>query len=179
MLNAGEALYTYEFAGYWKDVGTLQSLWDANMELLLEDSPIKLNDNSWKIYARNPNEPPVYNGPDSKIINSMVCEGSVIEGTVEHSVIFYGVKIGKGAMVKDSVILPNTVIEDGAVVEYSITGQEVHIGKNARVGASEDVAKAFLAPGKMTGYLAVLADETQIGDGIVVKPGEMLDQNRL
>ena len=149
------------------------------MELLLEDSPVKLNDNTWKIYARNPNEPPVYNGPDSEVINSMVCEGSVINGKVEHSVIFYGVHIGEGAVIKDSVILPNTVIEDGAIVEYSIIGQETKVGKNARIGASEEVAKAFCAPGKMTGYMAVLADEITIGDGVVVKPGEMLDQDRI
>ncbi|MBQ7059798.1 MAG: glucose-1-phosphate adenylyltransferase [Firmicutes bacterium] len=179
MLNAGEPLYTYEFAGYWKDVGTLQSLWEANMELLLEDSPVKLNDNTWKIYARNPNEPPVYNGPESEIKNSMVCEGSVINGKVEHSVIFYGVHIGEGAVIKDSVILPNSVIGDGAIVEYSIIGQETKVGKGARIGAAEEVAKAFCEPGKMTGYMAVLADEIKIGDGVIVKPGEMLDQDRV
>ena len=179
MLAAGERMYAYEFDGYWKDVGTLQSLWDANMELLLPDSPINLGDNTWKIYARNPNEMPHYTSGHAKVKNAMVSEGCRIHGTVENSIIFHGAYVGRGTVVKDSLILPNTVIEDGAVVEYSIIGQNTHIGKNAKIGAPKEVAEATVTPGKMTGYMAVLADDITIGDGQVVAPAEMLDEDRL
>ncbi len=179
MLAAGERMYAYEFDGYWKDVGTLASLWDANMELLLPDSPINLNDNTWKIYARNPNEMPHYTSGHAKVKNSMVTEGCRIHGVVENSIIFYGAYVGRGAVVKDSVILPNTVIDDNAVVEYSIIGQNAHIGKGAKIGAPKEVGEATVTPGKMTGYLAVLADDITIGDGQVVQPAEMLDEDRL
>ena len=178
MLNAGERMFAYEFSGYWKDVGTLDSLWDANMELLSKDSPIKLGDPSWKIYARNPNEMPHYTSAHAVIKNSLISEGTRVHGTVENSVIFYGAYIGRGAVVKDSVILPYTTIEDGAVVEYSIIGQNVTVGKNAAVGASKEVAMATVTPGKMSGYMAVLGDDLTIGDGQVVKAGEMLDESR-
>lgn len=179
MLTDGEPVYAYEFSDYWKDVGTLQSLWDANMELLGEDSPIKLGDNSWKIYSRNPNEPPHYTGADATVKNSLVTEGSVIEGTVENSVIFYGVYVGKGAVVKNSVILPNTRIEDGARVDYAIIGQDTRVGKGAVVGMDREEAIKKVHPGPKTGYLAVLADEITIGAGKVVEAGEMLDDDRI
>lgn len=179
MLNAGEAMYAYEFSGYWKDVGTLDSLWEANMELLDPANPINLSDPAWKIYARNPNEPPHYTSSEAQIKNSMITEGTRVYGSVEHSVIFHGVYIGKGAVVKDSVILPNTRIEDGAVVEYAIVGQEAVIGKNAKVGCSKEEALQTVQPDPMAGYMAVLADEIQIGENKIVKAGEMLAADRL
>ncbi len=178
MLNAGEPIYAYEFNGYWKDVGTFGSLWDANMELLLENSPVKLSDNNWKIYSRNPNEPPHFLGGKAYIKNSMITEGTRVHGTVENSVIFYGCYIGRGAIVKDSVILPNTRIEDGAIVNYAIIGQDVKIGKNACVGAPKQEAEKTGTPGKLTGYLAVIGDELTVQDNGVVLPGEMLEENR-
>ena len=179
MLEDKEPLYAYEFNGYWKDVGTLPSLWETNMELLGEDSPIKLGDPSWKIYSRNPNEPPHYTAPDAVITNSMITEGAVIEGAVENSVIFYGVHIGKGAVVKNSVIMPDTHIEDGAVVEYSIIGQDATIGERAKVGMSREDAIKSVHPGKLTGYLAVIGDDVVIGKDQVVQAGEMLGENRI
>ncbi|MCI8633110.1 MAG: glucose-1-phosphate adenylyltransferase [Lachnospiraceae bacterium] len=179
MLGAGEAMYAYEFSGYWKDVGTLDSLWEANMELLDPANPINLSDPTWKIYARNPNEPPHFTAAEAQIKNSMITEGTRVYGTVEHSVIFHGVSIGKGAIVRDSVILPNSKIEDGAVVEYAIVGQEAVIGKNARVGCSKEEAMKTVQPDPMAGYMAVLADEIQIGENKTVQAGEMLAQDRL
>jgi len=109
----------------------------------------------------------------------MITEGTRVYGTVEHSVIFHGVSIGKGAIVRDSVILPNSKIEDGAVVEYAIVGQEAVIGKNARVGCSKEEAMKTVQPDPMAGYMAVLADEIQIGENKTVQAGEMLAQDRL
>ena len=179
MLNAGEAMYAYEFDGYWKDVGTLDSLWDANMELLDPSNPINLADPSWKVYARNPNEPPHFTSAEANITNSMISEGDRIYGTVDHSVIFSGVTIGKGAIVKDSVILPNTVIGEGAVVEYAIIGQETVIGENAKVGCSKEEAMATVEPGPMAGYMAVIGDEITVGENQIVKAGEMLAEDRI
>jgi len=180
MLNAGERLFAYEFADYWKDVGTLQSLWEANMELLGEDSPIRLSDSSWKIYARNPNEPPHYASDTAVILNSMVSEGTVINGTVENSVISYGVTVEEGAVIKDSVILPNTYIGKNSKITYSIIGQEVHVGDDVTIGAPLDESEANdeVTPGKLTGYLAVVGDELKVGNGKSVQAGEMLSRNR-
>lgn len=179
MLNAGEPMYAYEFSGYWKDVGTLDSLWEANMELLDPSNPINLSDPTWKIYARNPNEAPHFCSSIAQIKNSMITEGTQVYGSVEHSVIFHGVYIGEGAVVKDSVILPNTRIEAGAVVEYSIIGQETVVGRGAQVGCRKEEAMATVEPGKMSGYMAVLGDEIRIGENQIVKAGEMLDEDRL
>lgn len=173
MLKAGEKLYAYEFSGYWKDVGTLDSLWDANMELIKPESPINLGDNSWKIYSRNPNEPPHFVGEGGEIHNSLVTEGCQIYGKVENSVLFHGVYVGKGAIVRDSVILPGTHIGDGANIQYSILGQEVEVGKKAVIGCPMAEAKDKVKPGKMCGYMAVLGDETVVEDGEVVEGGIM------
>ncbi len=179
MLDAGEKLFAYEFDGYWKDVGTLDSLWDANMELLDINNPVKLNDASWKIYARSTNEMPQYISVNAKVKNSLITEGCRIHGNVENSVISNGVYVGRGAVVKNSVILPGTTIEDGAKIEYSIIGQNVTIGKNATVGAAKEVAMATVEPGKMSGYMAVLGDNMTVGEGVTVKAGEMLAEDRL
>ena len=178
MLNAGERMFAYEFDGYWKDVGTLDSLWDANMELLSADSPVNLNDSSWKIYARSANAMPQYVSVHAKVKNSIVAEGCRVHGNVENSVVFNDVYIGRGAVVKDSVILPNTVIEDNAKVEYSILGQGVTVAQGAVVGAAKEVAMATVEPGKMSGYMAVLGDSITIGENVTVKAGEMLAEDR-
>jgi glucose-1-phosphate adenylyltransferase len=170
MLNDGEIMMAYEFDDYWKDVGTIDSLWQANMELLGEDSPIKLNDPSWKIYARNPNAQPHYVADGAVIKDSIITEGASIYGTVEHSVLFHGCRVGKGAIVRDSVILPDAVIEDGAVVQYSIVGQDAVICKNATVGAPKETCDS--------GAIAVVGDNVRIGENAQVAPGEMIGENR-
>ncbi|MBQ7916148.1 MAG: glucose-1-phosphate adenylyltransferase, partial [Firmicutes bacterium] len=170
MLNDGEVMMAYEFDDYWKDVGTIDSLWQANMELLGEESPIKLNDPSWKIYARNPNAQPHYVADGAVIKDSLITEGASIYGTVEHSVLFHGCRIGKGAIVRDSVILPDAVIAEGAVVQYSIVGQEAVIGKNATVGAPKETCDS--------GAIAVVGDTVRVGENAQVAPGEMIGENR-
>ncbi|MBQ7706060.1 MAG: glucose-1-phosphate adenylyltransferase [Selenomonadaceae bacterium] len=132
MLNDGARLFSYAFDGYWKDVGTIESLWLANMDLLEDTPPFELN-GDWKIYSSNPSMPPHYVGPDASVKRAMISEGAKVLGEVEHSVIFPGASIGKGAKVTNSVIFPGAVIEDGAVVDYAILAQDVTIKADAKV----------------------------------------------
>ena len=127
MLASGLKLLAYRFDGYWKDVGTIQSLWEANMELLDEDPKFVLDDEDWKIYGKNPVLPPHYISETAKISNSYITEGCEIYGTVENSVLFRGVKVGKGAKVKNCVLMQDTVVGEGANLEYVITDKDVTI----------------------------------------------------
>ena len=137
MLNDGARMFSYAFDGYWKDVGTIESLWLANMDLLEDTPPFELN-GDWKIYSSNPSMPPHYVGADAIVKRSMISEGAKVLGTVEHSVIFPGAVVGKGARVTNSVIFPGTVIEDGAVVDYAILAQDVTIKAGAKVEGKEN-----------------------------------------
>lgn len=137
MLNDGARMFSYAFDGYWKDVGTIESLWLANMDLLEDTPPFELN-GDWKIYSSNPSMPPHYVGSDAIVKRSMISEGAKVLGTVEHSVIFPGATVGKGARVTNSVIFPGTVIEDGAVVDYAILAQDVTIKAGAKVEGKEN-----------------------------------------
>jgi glucose-1-phosphate adenylyltransferase len=146
MLADKARLYSYAFDGYWKDVGTIESLWQANMDLLQDVPPFELN-GDWKIYSSNPSMPPHFVGPDTKIKNSMVSEGSMILGEVENSVIFPGVRIGKGAKITNSVVMPSTVIRENAVVDYAIIAQNCEIAEGAKV-AGEKGAITVVAEGE-------------------------------
>ena len=134
MLQNNEQMYAYAFQGYWKDVGTIDSLWEANMDLLDPNVPLDLYDDAWKIYARNPVMPPQYVAEGAVTQNSMISEGCIVEGDVDFSILFAGVTVEKGAVVHDSIIMPGSVIKAGAVVEYSIVAENVVIGENAQVG---------------------------------------------
>ncbi len=142
MLASGERLFAYEYGGYWKDVGTIESLWEANMELLRDDPPIDLYDKGWRIFSQNPNDPPQFIDADARVTNSMICEGCMIHGTVEHSMISPGVVVEAGALVKDSIIMDDTKICAGAQVLTSIIDEEAVIGKDAIVGADDQQAPA-------------------------------------
>ena len=135
MLRDNQKMVAYPFEGYWKDVGTIDSLWEANMDLLNPNIPLDLYDPSWKIYSRNPIMPPQYIGSCGTVENSMIAEGTVIEGSVDFSVIFAGVTIEQGAVVRDSIIMPGSIIRSGAVIEYAIIGEDCDIGENSTVGA--------------------------------------------
>ena len=136
MLNDGARMFSYAFDGYWKDVGTIESLWLANMDLLEDTPPFELN-GDWKIYSSNPSMPPHYVGPEAVVKRAMISEGAKILGEVEHSVIFPGATVGKGAKVTNSVIFPGTIIEDGAFVNYAILAQDVTIKAGAKVEGKE------------------------------------------
>lgn len=134
MLADGQKLFAYNFSGYWKDVGTISSLWEANMDVLNTASGINLDDSAWKIYARNTAEPPHFVGKNAVIGNSLITEGCEINGKVVNSVLSTGVEICEGATVEDSTIMPGAKICKGAVVRYAIVGNNAVVGENAVVG---------------------------------------------
>lgn len=137
MLNEGRNLYAYKFQGYWKDVGTIDSLWEANMDLLDENCELDLSDSSWKIYTEDITTLPHYVSADAIVKNAFVTQGCTIKGEVTGSVLFTGVKVGKDAKVIDSVLMPGVVVEDGAVVNRVLVADGVVIGKGSVVGAAD------------------------------------------
>ncbi|MBQ9330348.1 MAG: glucose-1-phosphate adenylyltransferase [Oscillibacter sp.] len=171
MLQSGERMAAYRFAGYWKDVGTLESLWDANMDMLSPESGLDLLDEAWPIYARSVNAPPAFLADTARVTHSAINRGSVFLGTVENSVISPGVTVGEGARVSYSVVLPGTVIESGAVVEYAILGEGCRIGANAQVGCAPQGADPD------TWGLTVLAPGCPVADGRTIPAGTMLDRS--
>lgn len=142
MLKAGEKLWPYRFDGYWRDVGTITSLWDANMDML-STTLINLFDPSWPIGSRSPVCPPHFAGDSAEITHSIITEGCEIDGHVENSVLSPSVKVGKGATVLYSVLMPGVVVEEGAVVEYAIVGENTIIRSGAHVGAPPDGTDAW------------------------------------
>ncbi|MBE6538118.1 MAG: glucose-1-phosphate adenylyltransferase [Ruminococcaceae bacterium] len=166
MLAAGEKMFAYQFEGYWKDVGTIQSLWEANMDLLGEKPAFTLSDESWRIFARHFSSAPQYIGENAVINNSIITEGCEIYGTVENSVIYTGAKVMEGAVVRDSVIMSGTIIEAGAHVEYSILDGGVKIGKNASVGAPKEKSKG----------ITVIGADVNVPDGYTIGDDEMISE---
>ena len=137
LLNDGKDLYAYKFEGYWKDVGTIDSLWEANMDLLDKNNALDLNDPAWKIYTEDPTTPPHYIGPNADIKRSFITQGCMIDGEVKNSVLFTSAKIDTGAIVIDSVLMPGVIVEAGAVVQRTLVADGVRIGKNAVVGSPD------------------------------------------
>ncbi len=134
LLNDGKSLYAYKFEGYWKDVGTIDSLWEANMDLLDSNNELDLSDPTWKIYTEDVTTLPHYVGPDANIKRAFITQGCRIEGEVKNSVLFTGVKVGVGAKVIDSVLMPGAEVEEGAVVTRALVADGVKIGKDAVAG---------------------------------------------
>ncbi|MCI5868330.1 MAG: glucose-1-phosphate adenylyltransferase [Dorea sp.] len=137
LLNDGKKLYAYKFKGYWKDVGTIDSLWEANMDLLDKNNELDLNDPSWKIYTEDVTCLPQYIGSNAKINRAFITQGCVIEGEVTNSVLFTGAKVGAGAKIIDSVLMPGVVVEDGATVTRALVADNVKIGAGAVVGDAD------------------------------------------
>ena len=135
-LNDGKKLMAYQFKGYWKDVGTIDSLWEANMDLLDKKNKLNLSDNSWKIYTEDKSDLPQYIGPDADVDTAYITQGCVIRGSVKNSVIFTDSRVGKNAKVIDSVLMPGAIVEDGAVVTRALVADGVKIGRGAKVGSA-------------------------------------------
>ncbi|MFR3032166.1 MAG: sugar phosphate nucleotidyltransferase, partial [Blautia sp.] len=134
LLQDGKSLYAYKFKGYWKDVGTIDSLWEANMDLLDKNNALDLDDPTWKIYTEDATTLPHYIGEDADVRHAFINQGCVINGEVRNSVLFTGAKIGAGAKVIDSVLMPGVVVEDGATVTRALVADGVKIGRQATVG---------------------------------------------
>ena len=172
MLDDKCKMVAYHFSQYWKDVGTIDSLWEANMDCLDPNVPLNLYDNNWKIFSRNPVMPPHYAGANSKIENSMVAEGCNIYGTVDFSILFSGVTIEEGAVVRDSIIMPNTVIKRDAVIEYSIVGEDCVIGEGSHIGERPETIED-----KDKWGVAVVGHKVNISDNAVVKAKAMISES--
>jgi len=167
MLVQGEKMMAYRFEGYWKDVGTIDSLYEANMDLLGDTPRFDVTDTSWKIQSRSPLAPPHYMGDDAKIVNSIVMSGCEIEGTVENSVLASSVIVKKGAVVKNSIIMSDVVIGENANVEYTIIDENTVIGKDAEIGQPKESKKG----------IAVLSRNIEIADGVMIEGGAMVDKS--
>ena len=137
MLADGRNLYAYKFKGYWKDVGTIDSLWEANMDLLDKNNELDLNDSTWKIYTEDVTALPQYIGPEAKIKRAFITQGCIIEGEVTNSVLFTGVRVGAGAKIIDSVLMPGVEVGEGAVVQRALAADGIKIGKEAVVGSPD------------------------------------------
>lgn len=172
MLNAGEKMFSYRFEGYWKDVGTITSLLEANMDLLGTVPNFELRDSDRIIHSRSPLAPPAYVTGD--VSNSMIANGCEVEGCVINSVIGTDCVIEKGAIVKDSVLMGNIVVKAGAEIDYAIIDEEVTVGAKARVG--EDKAQACKVESK-TGGITVLGRGITVRDGGKVAAGEIVDKD--
>ena len=165
LLNAGEKLWAYRFKGYWRDVGTITSLWDANMDMLSPEL-IDLYDSSWPIMSRSPIRPPHVAGPEADIRHSIVTEGCVVDGSVFNSVLSNQVVVEKGAHVEYSVLMPGAVVESGAEVRFAILGENVRVCKGAHVGTEPDGTDSW--------GVATCGPDVTVGPGAQVAPGAML-----
>lgn len=134
MLNEGRKIFAYEFKGYWKDVGTIESLWEANMDLLKDDNRLNLYEDEGRIYSVNPVRPAQYIGANADVKSSLIVEGCIVNGEVKNSVLFPGVTVGKNSIIKDSVIMPNTKIGENVIIDKAIIGSSVTIRKDSKVG---------------------------------------------
>ena len=169
LLAAGEKLMAYRFHGYWKDVGTINSLWDANMDMLAINSGISMYDNSWPIYARTPVKPPHVTGPNAQVSHSLVTGGCRVDGVVENSVLFNSVTVEEGADIQYSILMPGAVVKKGAVVSYAIVAEGAVIEEEATVGAppSDDPDWG----------IAVVAGGVTVGPKAVIKPSAMIRED--
>lgn len=172
MLAGGERMFAYRFDGYWKDVGTIDSLWEANLDLLNPKIPLDLSDPAWKIYSRNPGTPPQYLAETAQVQNSIVTEGCCISGKVEYSVIFAGVTVEEGAEIIDSILMPGVTVRKGAKVHYAILAEDVVVEEGAQVGEKPEEVANLSKWG-----VAVVASGVNIGKGAKVPAKAMQESD--
>jgi glucose-1-phosphate adenylyltransferase len=174
MLENGEKMVSFRFEGYWKDVGTIHSLWEANMDLVDQPPKFDLNDRSWSIYSRNMALAPHYVGQNAKITNSTVTEGCFIDGEIKHSVIFGGVELGEGSVVSDSVIMPGAKIGKNVVIEKAVIGADAVIGDGAKVGVNSSDDNKY-ASNLCTNDLVLIESGAEVGVEEDICKGSMVE----
>ena len=174
MLENGEKMVSFRFEGYWKDVGTIHSLWEANMDLVDQPPKFDLNDRSWSIYSRNMALAPHYVGQNAKITNSTVTEGCFIDGEIKHSVIFGGVELGEGSVVSDSVIMPGAKIGKNVVIEKAVIGADAVIGDGAKVGVKSSDDNKY-ASKLCTNDLVLIESGAEVGVEEDICKGSMVE----
>ncbi len=165
MLNAGEKMMAYEFKGYWKDVGTIDSLYEANMDLLGDNPVFDVADPDWKIQSKSPLAPPHFIADGGKTVNSIIMSGCEVFGTVENSILGSNVTVSKGAVVKNSIIMSDTFIGENTVIDYSIVDECVTIGNGVKIGEDKEIKKG----------ITVLGRNITVGDGLIVEGGKIID----
>ncbi len=168
MLNDKQNLFAYSFHGYWKDVGTIESLWEANMDLIFHPDELQINNPDWKIYARNPVSPPHYTGPNAKVENSLISEGGTIDGKVKDSIVFFKADLQKDCEIQSSVVMQNSVVESGAKIYNAIIGESAIIKKGAVVGAPAEEGKAP--------QITVVGPGCTVYENEVVPAGDIIDR---
>ena len=174
MLENGEKMVSFRFEGYWNDVGTIHSLWEANMDLVDQPPKFDLNDRSWSIYSRNMALAPHYVGQNAKITNSTVTEGCFIDGEIKHSVIFGGVELGEGSVVSDSVIMPGAKIGKNVVIEKAVIGADAVIGDGAKVGVNSSNDNKY-ASKLCTNDLVLIESGAEVGVEEDICKGSMVE----
>ena len=171
MLNAGELLRVYRFDDYWKDVGTVDSLWEANLDLLNPKIDLNLADQNWRIYSRTTGMPPQYISENAEVENSLITDGCEVEGKLDYSILFENVTVEKGASVEYSLVMPGAVIKKGAKVRYSIIAENTVIGENAEIGSvPEETASTEWG-------ITVIGDNLTVGKKATVGPKKMITEN--
>ena len=164
MLDKNEKLFAYNFDGYWKDIGTIESLWKCNMDLLNPEINLKLDDESWRIYSNQNELPKAYITDEAKVQDSLISDGCTVYGEVISSVLFSGVYVAEGAKISHSVIMPKSVIKEDAIVNYSIISENVKVGKGAVIEGTEN-------------EITAIGDNVTIGDNVKVKPKSMVEND--
>lgn len=168
MMAAGERVFAFPFTGYWQDVGTVQSYWEAHMELLDDNPAFDLYDRTWVIHTRSEEQPPAHIDKKAKVTESLISHGCIIKGTVEHSVLSPGVVVEAGAIVRDSIVLFDTVIGAGSVIDRSIIDKEVVIGKNCRIGHGDDNTPNKQEPSRLDTGITLIGKRSHLPDDLTV-----------
>lgn len=175
MLNNGEKMMSYRFEGYWKDVGTIQSLWEANMDLIDNPPKFDINDRNWIIYSRNMALAPHYVGKGAKIVNSTITEGCSICGEITHSVIFGGVEVGEGTKITDSVVMPGAKIGKDVVIEKAVIGTDAIIRDGAKIGVSPESDDNTYASKMCTHGIVLIEGTAVVSEGADIAKGSMVE----
>jgi glucose-1-phosphate adenylyltransferase len=177
MVDSGRRVYAYEFKGYWRDVGTVEAYWRTSLDLLSDSPGIELNDLGWLIYTRSEERPPARIGPGASVQRSMVSHGCVIEGTVQHSILSPGVRVGPGAVVRDSIVMFDTVVGDGTVLDRAIVDKDCRIGSGALIGEGDDLRPNRDEPERLYAGITLLGkgasvpSRARIGRNCRIDPG--------
>ena len=168
LVDAGRRIQAYEYRGYWQDVGTVEAYWQTSLDLLSDAPGIELNDLGWLIYTKSEERPPARIGPEARVSRSMVSHGCVVDGSVEHSILSPGVRIGRGAEVRDSIIMFDSVVEDGAVVDRSIVDKECVIGRAATVGSGDDLRPNRHEPERLYAGITLVGKRARVPAGVTI-----------
>ena len=168
MVEQGRRVFAYEFAGYWQDVGTVESYWQTSLDLLSDDPGIELNDRGWLVYTKSEERPPARVGPGATVSRSMISHGCVVDGTVERSILSPGVRVKAGAAVRDSIVMFDAVIGEDAVLDRAIVDKEAWIGTGARVGTGEDLRPNRAEPERLYAGITLVGKRARVPRGVEI-----------